>query len=775
MVDATLIPDDPAPEQQLHDEEQYNPNIEPQKADAWLNRLRESEKAFESWNDHCDRIEKKYANLEELAGKARDKEFQMFWANMETLRPTIYAKPPVPVVATKFKDRRPVYNAAAELLERSCCVAFDLAHIDRLMKLLRDDVVMTGRGVAWMRYESAKGGGYYGKFERICIDFKHRKDFLHSVSRNWTEVTWVAAASYLTRAQAMHRFSEYSGEECLDAEFKVDRDAKEIGGADARERAKFWEIWDRQNERVVWVAEGCEDILDEADPHLELQNFFPCPEPAYGSLQPGSLVPVPDILQYKDQLDELNLLTAKIHALSDVLEARGFYPAGSSEIGDAVQAAISHNTPGRVLVPIANWSSFGGSKEIIVWMPIEEIVAVVQQCVSLRQQIIQDIYQIMGLSDIMRGATDARETLGAQELKSQFGSTRVRDKQLALVRIARDMVEIASDIICENFDDTTIIYMTQTQLPTEKMMGEQVNRIKQQMMAQARQLEMMQQENPQGFQALQADPQKVGQLQQMQEDGQRAIDNVMNQPSFEQVIGFLRDERARAFVLDIETDSTVLIDENTEKQRRTEFMGMFAQLFPQMGQLVAAEPSLAGFVGEMLKFSVAPYRVSRSLDTAIDNMIMLMEQKAGQPKGDDPTTATNKVNLQIAQMENQAKQMKDKADVQLKAQEIQMKDATQREKIKSTERIHLAKSQESERDMQADAQRASMEMLQAREEHQQKMLESQNKMREAKLKSDLAVQQSNLKANDMAQRQREREAMAQFKMMQPQRPVGPRQ
>ncbi len=90
----------------------------------------------------------------------RDKEFQMFWANCEVIKPSIYAKPPEPVVVTKFKDQRPVYQAAAELLERCATVAFDLARIDDLMLLIRDDVAMIGRGVAWCRYESGKGSGY---------------------------------------------------------------------------------------------------------------------------------------------------------------------------------------------------------------------------------------------------------------------------------------------------------------------------------------------------------------------------------------------------------------------------------------------------------------------------------------------------------------------------------------------------------------------------------------------------------------------------------------
>ena len=35
-------------------------------------------------------------------------------------------------------------------------------------------------------------------------------------------------------------------------------------------------------------------------------------------------------------------------------------------------------------------------------------------------------------------------------------------------------------------------------------------------------------------------------------------------------------------MLDIETDSTIMADENAEKQRRTEFIGVLGQLLPQL-------------------------------------------------------------------------------------------------------------------------------------------------------------------------------------------------
>ncbi|HTD28888.1 MAG TPA: hypothetical protein VK660_05820, partial [Xanthomonadaceae bacterium] len=572
---------EPVAEDIRFDDEEFNPAIEPKKAKAWLNLLEESEDAFEKYNTHADNIDKQFASLDRLANMLRDKEFQMFWANIQVIAPSIYARPPVPVVVPKFMDRRPVYQAAAEFMERCAVVAFDLTGIDELMKLIRDDLAILDRGVAWCRYESAKEGYYQS--EQVCIDFKHRKDFLHSVSRNWREVTWVAAASYLTRGEARKRFRKTSGDEYQKAEYRVDKDTQQVGGADNRERAKFWEIWSKADQRVLWVAKGCELILDEDDPHLELRQFFPCPKPAYGTVQRGSLVPVPDVMQYKDQLEEVNLLTGRIHALSDALEAKGFYPAGGAELADAIQAAIAVKTPGRVLVPISNWAAFGGSSEVIIWLPIDMIAQTVTQLVTLRQQLIQDIYQITGLSDIMRGATDPQETLGAQQMKSEYGSTRIRDKQAELVRLSRDLVEITTEIITEKFSTATMIDMTQTQLPTNAMQKKQATDIADQMQKQQQAMQLLPravQQNPQLQQMAQQNPQQMQQVQQMGQQliqqGQQAIAKIMAQPTLDQVLKLIKDSRMKSFVLDIETDSTIVPNEQAEKQQRSEFVGMLA-------------------------------------------------------------------------------------------------------------------------------------------------------------------------------------------------------
>ena len=50
---------------------------------------------------------------------------------------------------------------------------------------------------------------------------------------------------------------------------------------------------------------------------------------------------MPDVLQYQDQLDEIDQLTARIHALADALEVKGFYPSGGAEVAEAIQTAMA--------------------------------------------------------------------------------------------------------------------------------------------------------------------------------------------------------------------------------------------------------------------------------------------------------------------------------------------------------------------------------------------------------------------------------------------------
>ena len=123
--------------------------------------------------------------------------------------------------------------------------------------------------------------------------------------------------------------------------------------------------------------------------------------------------------------------------------------------------------------------------------------------------------------------------------------------------------------------------MSQTELPTNKDIEKQIEQI----MMQAQRAAM----SPQGQQMMQQQPDQV---QQIQSQVASQIEKLKQQPTIDQVMQFIRDNRTKAFSLDIETDSTIQPDEQAEKQQRNEFVGMLSQLLPQLLQMVPPSRSL---------------------------------------------------------------------------------------------------------------------------------------------------------------------------------------
>jgi len=733
------------------------PDVAPKSARAWLALITAAERAFADWQQRADNIDKLYASLRHLANPGRDREFALFWANIQVLGPSVYARPPVPVVVPKFKDRRPLYRVASELLERCCVVSFDMTDINSVMLLLRDDLTIVGRGQPWVRYETKSESA--GASERLVIEHLDRKDFLHEPARNWMEVGWVARRGWMTRKEMRKRFRATSGDAYQQAAFEVRREDRDNGAADQTLKAGVWEIWSKTENRVVWVAEGVDVLLDDDEPHLKLEGFFPCPKPAYATVQRRSLIPVPDMVYYKDQLEEINELTGRIHALASAVQVRGFYPAGAGEIGEAIEAALKSVDNRQVMVPVSNWAAFGGgaAKDTIVWLPIDMIVATITQLVELRRQVIDDVYQIMGLSDIMRGSTDANETLGAQQIKAQFGSVRIRDKQAELVRIARDLVRICAEIMAEEFDTRTLLDMSQMQIPTDAEIKARIEALTQQaeqQMAGLEQQAMQALQSPEAMQQAQQNPDQAHQMleqaqQQIIAQVQPQIEKLTQQPTVEQVTAFLKDQRIRPFVLDIETDSTIQPDEQAEKAARTEFVTALATLITQFTPLLQTAPEMATMVGAVIKFALAPFRVGRELEGAIDEAIEQVIARARQPQANPEAEAL------------QAEQQMKAAELQARMQELQAKADAERQKADADMQIKAAEFEGKQREAEAklaqiaaaterEAQKGAIEMQKLQVEIEARREELAIKRASAQLDAAVQVQSAAIDADSAA-------------------------
>lgn len=659
---------------------------EPKSSKAVLAALKKAEDAFRDWQTTCQDID----DLYNLAGERTalddagwvDADLDLFWSSFEVLKPAVYARPPQPVVAPLFKDNKPLHNLTAELLERCAVSTFQRTSIDDVMLLLRDDLLFAGRGAPWVRYEKD------GDTHAVCVEHKDRLDFLHEPARKWGEVGWVAAAFWMTRADMRKRFRRTSGDEYQKATYSVqpDADNRDLEKRAEVKKAKVWEVHHKADNKVYWVTDGVDVLLDARAPEVKLSGFFPCPKPAYATLRRRSLIPVPDFQRYSIHFRKISELTRRIYSLLDKVRMKGLIPAGG-DVGQAVEELIADDRDDQLLIPVPSAAMTQGGAQFVAWMPLNELAQAIQGLIDARTQLISDFYQLSGISDIMRGATEAEETLGAQQLKSQYGSVRVREKSAELQRVAADCVKIAAEIIADKFPQDALLEMSGLDIPTRKAIEERVDTIEKEAKKDIKGLPAKLQEMvPAGEQP---DPQQAKAAfeqaqQQVLAKYAPLLADAEAQVPIEDVMKLLRDDRAMSFVFEIESSSTILTDELQEKQSRNEFLTQFTSASQGLMALSAMGEQGAKLAGEMLKFALAPYRAGRQLDGAIDEFIEAAPEMAKAAAGEQgDSEALVEANNKLAEAETikanaamasvQAKAQLDQAENQRKMAELQQK------------------------------------------------------------------------------------------------------
>jgi hypothetical protein len=272
-------------------------------------------------------------------------------------------------------------------------------------------------------------------------------------------------------------------------------------------------------------------------------------------------------------------------------------------------------------------------------------------------------------------------------------------------------------------------------------------------------------DTPQAPPAPGEDPQAQAakQIQSQMQSLAQELQKLREQPTIEQVLHFLKDNRAKSFVLDIETDSTILADEQAEKQARTEFVQVLGGLLPQLSQMITAEPQTADFCGELLKFATAPFRAGRSLDGAIDELVEQMKAKAQQPQGQDQ----NAILLQVEQLKQQTAREKLKQDDKQHSADLEQKDRHKTWELNNQKEIERIKLQAKAGDDQVKQQVQGQKLQENRETHQAHLLEISQKMQADRVKQDMMAQSHAAKQQDMASKANERQQMNTFKMQQP--------
>lgn len=638
---------------------------QPSDLSRWKAEIELYDRETQSWSNKSKRIVKRYKD-ERSDSNENSSHYNVLWSNVQTLLPALYARNPKPDIQRRYKDADPIGRVTSDVLERSVSYFCDTDLFAATIRQSVLDYLLPGRGTVWARYvphlrksdvevtdEEPEGEEDNSPeevdYEEVLIDYVNPEDYGHNVCRTWEEVFLVWRKVYLTRAELVERFGSEKG--LLPPLDYRPTDLKGKTEDSGVAKAVIFELWDSKKKIAVWLHKTINEPLDLRDDPLELENFFPCPKPLFANLANDSLVPTPDYVEYQDQALELDTLTARIASITKSLKVAGVYDASAQ----GIQRLLSEGTENE-LIPVEQWAIFaekGGLDGAISFMPLKDIASALMELYQAREQVKNDLYEITGMSDVIRGASDPQETATAQAIKVSFASSRLSDRQREVQRFVRATVRIMTDIICNHFALDTIKQISGVQL-----LGAQEK------------------------QALSQPPQPGMPPPQLPPNvSQDQMETMLSNPSWEDVEKLLRNNALRCFRIDIETDSTIKSDETQDRQDRIDFLGAVAGFIKEA---IQAPPELAPFMGQALQFGVRGFPVGKELEGSLNVAIQKLEKNAQNPQQKpDPEMEKIQGELQVEQMKAQMQQQTEAAKLQAQTQNDQARNVLEAERDKA--------------------------------------------------------------------------------------------
>ena len=555
-------------------------------AQRWQTEIQASQQELLKFHQDANRITQRYLDKRDAYGKDESK-VNLFWSTMQVLLSMLYARPPKADVARSFQDYDDdVARVSGTILQRLLNRAFDdnVSAWDSAVRQGIEDWLVVGEGQIWLRYEVTTEPyeipAVFDEFgqelspaeeaERIVnedapCDYIYWEDFFYSPARTWHEIRWVARRVFMTKDQLVARFGEaIAAQVPLGNYSKKDQVNDQSPKHDPWSKAEVFEIWCKEKRKVYWYAKSCDVILDVKDDPLGLDGFFPCPKPLAANVTSSNFMPRADYIFAQDQFNELDEINTRITWLTRATKVAGVYDKSA----DGIQR-LFNQTAENQLIPVDNWAMFaekGGIKGQVDWIPIAEVVNAIDHLRVYRQDKVTQIYEVLGVSDIMRGSSKASETAAAQQIKAQFGSTRIQLKQFYIADWITQALRIKAEIICKHFQPETIIKRSN-------------------------------------------------------------IERTPDAPLAMAAVQLLKDEEMNEYRINIEADSMAALDWAAERDAAVQFMQGLGAFISQVAPMAQQVPQAAPVLMSLLQWSVSKFRVSTQIESVLDQAISALKQQ----------------------------------------------------------------------------------------------------------------------------------------------------
>lgn len=602
--------------------------VEPARDEAdwykhWRKELDAENKRNDPWRKKGDRVQQRYLDTRENAGnRDRECEFKinLFHSNVFTLKAFMYGRVPKADVSRRFGDPNDdVARTAANMLNRMLNTSIqdsdDEGSFSAVMRANLEDYLVPGMGIPRIRYEYTEQEGEMGPelvYEDAVIDYIHWRDFRWGYGRVWQKLPWVGYDVYLTKKECTERFGgavaaklTYRRQKLSDPKFE----SENMNLEDPEKTAKITEIWSKDHNTVFWWHRDYEFICDMKTDPLGLEGFFPSPCPMVANASTTLFIPQPFFMLAQDLYNEVDELSTRINVITRAVKVVGvFDKTFSKELSNMLQQSTEND-----MIPVDSYAMLaerGGIKGTIDFWPVDQIVETLDKLREMRREAIELLYQVTGLSDIMRGASDQYTGVGTQKLKASMGSVRVQYMQEEFARLGSDILTLKAEVICKHFSPKTI-----------------------------------EQQSNMAF----------------------SYDQGLAQPAIE----LLKNPRAARWRVEIKAESMAMIDWTQLKMDRTEFLNALATFMQSAAPLLEQDPAAAPFLMELLKWGLAGFKGGQEIEAVIDQAIQKMQEKPPQQE-QDPEQGKAQAEIAKVQAASQAKmqenQQKFMQDMQKQAQ-----------------------------------------------------------------------------------------------------------
>jgi hypothetical protein len=677
-------------------------------SEIWLERiLHQRDVTEKDWRDAAEDA----VNVYEAEGK-NPSAFNMFHSNVETLLPAVHNSPPIPDVRRRFGDKSPVAKMTADIAERLLSESVDRYDLDNeILDIIRDGEV-AGRGIPRIRMDvKTEGEGDNTRIvsRDVYLERYNWKKVILGPATSHRRRKWVAFELDLTRDELIALNPTKGKDLGLDLDTgPTGKTSGEEKSAGAFKTARVYEVWDKVKREVLFIADQDAKLPLKVLPDpLKLSWFFPILEPYVPIKRIRNDLPVVPWKVYKSLLGELDTNTKRIAKLIQQLRVKGLVASEAEE--DLSRLRDADDGEYIAASEVAMFAQAGGLEKAMAHWPLEPIVKTLEQLYQQRELIKQTIYEVTGMSDIMRGATDPRETKGAQQIKSKWGSLRIQRRQTRAARISRDLFRAKTEIFANHYEPELISQITS--LP-----GEQSDQEQQQLFVK-------------GLQLL-----KSG---------------------------------LRSFNIDIETNSTIRADLTHSQEQMNLFLTGTAQFAQSMMGVVQLEKAMLPLVVEVFTAFARKFQLGKQAEDALDELQqnapamaaeMKRKEEQAQQQGGDGDAALKQLELQLAKVRAEAEQQKMQYDIKCKQLEAQMKEMEFASKQRDADLAQQNAAADAEvKALDLEIKRATLAGLESKAALEQTVaeFEMELKERQAVLDEDHRKAELALRTKEQAQRPKE--------------------